>query len=159
MPQKIKKKTMKVSCYEYAVYLLSIRLLSVGQLRQKLQKKGYTEAEIAEVIQRLSDLKYLNDEQFAQIYFENLIKYKLFGYFGIKKKLLERKIASAEVEKLLRKFSIADELVIARKAAAKNPRKTREQLVRLLSSKGFRSDVVFKVANVRLEDPDQAPAE
>lgn len=158
MLQKIKKKRNKLSARDYALYLLSMRLLSSGSLAQKMAQKGYSQEETSEVIQRLTDLQLLNDEQFAQIYFDNLVKYKLFGYFGIKKKLIERKISAALTEKLLRQFSVRDELAIARKVLARQKRGSgkekesdKQRLVRALASKGFRSETIFKALGV---DPE-----
>jgi regulatory protein len=140
----------KLSAFDYAVYLLSSRLLSVGQLSEKLGKKGYAEDDVDKAISRLTDLRYLNDEQFAQIYFENLKKYKLFGYFGIKKKLLEKKLGSKIIDALLASFSAAEELQIAKKAVAKKKGKNSSQIVRFLQSKGFRSAAIFGVAQVNI---------
>jgi len=148
MTEKIKKKANKLPAWEYALYLLSLRLRTAGDLEQKMARKGYTPVEITEVIQRLTDLQFLNDEQFAQIYFDNLLKYKLFGYYGIKKKLIEKKIAPALVERLLRGFSPAAELAIARKLLGRGRGKSRQQQVRQLSGKGFRGDVIFKAVGV-----------
>ncbi len=148
-----KKRTFKkFSCKDYALFLVSLRSQSVGQMREKLQKKGYPEDEIDATIQRLAELNYLNDEQFAQIYFDNLKKYKSFGYFGIKKKLIEKKLPKKEIEALLKGFTLKEETEIAKRLLSKNKSKTHDQQVRSLQSKGFRGDVVFKVTKVVLED-------
>ncbi|MDB4940369.1 MAG: recX [Candidatus Doudnabacteria bacterium] len=148
-----KKRSFKnISCKDYALFLVSLRAQSIGQMRTKLAKKGYPEDEIEAAIQRLSELNYLNDEQFAQIYLDNLKKYKNFGYFGIKKKLMEKKINSKQIEALLKSFTLKEETEIARRLIEKNPRKNRIQIVRALQSKGFRTDVVFKITKFVPED-------
>jgi regulatory protein len=153
-PEKFKKKRSfkNISCKDYALFLVSLRAQSVGQMQEKLQKKGYPDDEIDATILRLSELNYLNDDQFAQIYLDNLKKYKNFGYFGIKKKLMEKKIPSKQVEKLLKTFTLKEEQEIAKRLIEKNQRKSREQMVRALQSKGFRTDVIFKVTKVSLEE-------
>src|SRR4051794_37048429 len=114
MQPRAKKRTFKnISCKDYALFLVSLRAQSVGQMRQKLQRKGYPDDEIDATIQRLAELDYLNDEQFAQIYLDNLKKYKSSGYFGIKKKLMEKKIPSKQIEKLLQGLSLKEEAEIA----------------------------------------------
>src|SRR5438046_969591 len=90
--QNTKSKTSKPSCQDYALFLLSLRGQATAILQEKLVRKGYAQAEIAAAIKRLTELGYLNDDQFAQIFFDNLMKYKGFGYFGIKKKLMQKKI-------------------------------------------------------------------
>ncbi len=147
-----KKNSKNISCKDYALFLVSLRAQSVGQMRQKLERKGYPKDEIDATVLRLAELNYLNDEQFAQIYFDNLKKYKSFGYFGIKKKLMEKKISPKGIDNLLRHFSLKDETEIAKRLLAKNPRKSRDQQVRSLQSKGFRGDVVFKVTKVVVEE-------
>ena len=149
--QNVKKNLMSLPSYDYAVYLLSMRLQSSGELALKMKRKGYGKSETSDAIQRLTDLGFVNDAQFAQIYFENLVKYKLFGYFGIKKKLMQRFIAPAIVDSLLRKFTVSNETLIAGKILAKNKSKTKEQLARMLVSRGFRSEVVYKVSGAAEE--------
>ncbi|GAC1413358.1 MAG: hypothetical protein NVSMB66_5090 [Candidatus Doudnabacteria bacterium] len=122
-------------------------------MREKLRRKKYPENEIESAIQRLTELKYLDDDQYAQIYLDNLKKYKNFGYFGIKKKLKEKKILDKAIEALLKDFSLKEETEIAKRLIFKNPRKSREQMVRALQSKGFRSDVIFKATKVITETP------
>ena len=135
----------KVAAFDYGVFLLSLRLQSTESVRQKLLKKKYPAAEVADTIVRLLELKYLNDSQFAEVYFENLKKYKSFGFFGIKKKLMDAKLPAVLIERLLKDFSLKDELSIAKKFVAKNSAKTAVQLSRMLASRGFRADTVYKV--------------
>ena len=148
---KFRKKQNNISCKDYALFLVSLRAQSIGQLREKLQKKKYPDEEIDAAIERLAELNYLNDQQFAQIYLENLKKYKSFGYFGIKKKLIEKKLPRKEVEALLKSFTLKDETEIARRLIDKNNKKSKEQLVRALQSRGFRADVVFKLLKYSYE--------
>lgn len=151
-----KRRSKNISCKDYALFLVSLRAQSVGQMREKLSRKGYPESEIDETILRLAELNYLNDEQFAQIYLDNLKKYKSFGYFGIKKKLMEKKIPSKQIENLLKSFTLKEEKEIAdrvvKKSKALHPDAGREKLVRSLQSKGFRGDVIFKVTKVSVNE-------
>ncbi len=149
---KAKKKQNNISCKDYALFLVSLRAQSIGQLREKLEKKKYPAEEIDAAIERLAELNYLNDQQFAQIFFENLKKYKNFGYFGIKKKLIEKKLPKKDVGALLKTFTLKEEAEIAKRLMEKNKNKSREQLVRAMQSKGFRGDVVFKVTKISIEE-------
>ena len=134
------------SAEQYATYLLSSRMLSVGQLLEKLKKKGYSQEDSENVIQRFRQMKYLDDDQFAQIYFENLKKYKNFGYFGIKKKLIERKLGTEVINNLLNSFTITEEKKIAHRLLEKSAKgKTAEKQYRMLQTRGFRGEVVAKV--------------
>lgn len=148
---KQKNKTNKLSCQDYALFLLSLRAQSVKLIAEKLKRKGYEDSDIDSAIQRLSELGYLNDAQFAQIFFDNLVKYKSFGYFGIKKKLAQKKIESKIIDKLLKQLTLKEESEIARRLLDKAKNKTYEQKVRALQSKGFRSDVIFKLTKAEVE--------
>lgn len=132
-----------ISAFDYAVYLLSLQLQSSGSIRDKLGRKKYPQADIDDAINRLTEMRYLDDGQFAQIYFENLKAYKNFGYFGMKKKMMDKKLAPELIESVLGELSRKDELALAKRVVSKNSRKTKEQLARMLASRGFRSDAVY----------------
>jgi regulatory protein len=134
------------SANEYATFLLSSRMLSSGQIREKLAKKGYTTTDTENVVKDFERLKYLDDGQFAQIFSENLKKYKNFGYFGIKKKLMERKLSSEVIDGVLSEFTIAQEKAIAKRLLEKSGAgKSPEKHYRMLQSRGFRGEVIAKV--------------
>ena len=71
--------------YEYAVYLLSLSLRTSGELENKMREKGYSSENIGKVIQELATNRYVDDSRYAEVYLENLKKYKTFGFYGIKK--------------------------------------------------------------------------
>jgi regulatory protein len=147
---KFNKKLTSFSAFDYALFLVSMRAQSEGQLREKLLRKKYEKKESEEAIKRLKELKYLDDGQFAQIYLDNLKKYKHFGYYGIKKKLMEKKFPKAMIEELLSHFSLKDEREIAKRFLESSAavKKTKEQQMRMLQNRGFRSEVVMKVRGV-----------
>lgn len=148
---KLNKKLIKVSAYDYAIFLLSLKLQSEGQIAEKLGKKAYPKEDIEAAILRLKELGYLNDNQFAQNYFDNLKKYKSFGYFGIKRKLMEKKIPSKLIEKTLRELTAKEELAIARRLLSKGTKVLdKQKQVRMLQSRGFRSQAVFEATKIRI---------
>jgi regulatory protein len=113
-PSKTKEPDNLNKAYDYAVFLLSLSLRTIGEVVKKMQSRGYTEAIILEVIDRLKEQKYLDDQRYAEVYLENLKAYKNFGYYGIKKKFMEKKIPTQLVESVLAEgLSIADEIKIA----------------------------------------------
>jgi regulatory protein len=141
--------------YEYALYLLGLRLRTENELKEKLRIKGYKEAVIDSVMEELKKLKYVDDIRLAETYLENLKKYKTFGYFGIKKKFLEKKFPTEMAERLLREnFTLGEEVKIAKKLLDKKSRGgkavDKEQFQKLaasLRSKGFRNEAIFSVLN------------
>ena len=65
--------------YEYAVFLLSLKLRTIGEVLKKMQGRGYSPHVIDEVIERLKAQKYLDDQRYAEIFLENLKIYRNFG--------------------------------------------------------------------------------
>ncbi len=149
--------------YNYAVFLLGIRLRTEGELREKLKVKKYQQTVIDEVTSRLKSQRFLDDRQFAEIFLDNLKKYKNFGYYGIKKKLIEKRLPASIIEQVLSEgLSEEEEMKIAerllkrieirdkRKEDKPQYQKLRfgtglsQKLAQKLRAKGFRSGVISK---------------
>ncbi len=132
--------------YEKAVKLLSVRLHTTGELYRKLKIRGFQDQAIRPVLRQLEEQKFLDDERFAQIFVDNFKRYKDFGYFGVKAKLLSRQIPSEMAAKALEEFlTLEDEKKIAERLLKKLKRQGRsgyEKLARSLKSRGFRLDVI-----------------
>lgn len=155
----------------YAMFLLNIRLRTEGELRGKLKAKSYkftqhrSEASgaglkiIDDVIRRLKDRHYIDDQRYAEVFLENLKKYKSWGYYGVKKKLMEKKLPMPIIENVLSEgLSEEEELEIAKRFIKKAnslplrgraeggvSREQRTKLARKLAAKGFRGSVVAKL--------------
>lgn len=134
--------------YDKAVQLLAHRMHTTGELYAKLKTRGFKDADIRAVLRQLEEQKFLDDQRFAEIFTDNLKRYKDFGYFGIKAKLLQRKIDNTMAEAALNEFyTLEDELLVARRFIGKlkrQGRKEQDKILRSLASKGFRSEVVRK---------------
>jgi SOS response regulatory protein OraA/RecX len=102
--------------YEYAVFLLSLKLRTVGEILKKMKNRGFSEAVIELVIEKLKAQKYLDDEKYVEVFLENLKMYKSFGYYGIKKKFMEKNIPPVLIEAILSKnFTLTDEMKVAKR--------------------------------------------
>lgn len=75
-----------------ALRLLSYRGRSKEELRSKLSERGFDEAVIRKVIDRFSELKYLDDEIFARDWARHLALYRLWGDRRIEISLREKGI-------------------------------------------------------------------
>jgi regulatory protein len=137
---------MDEKAYNYAVRLLTVKMRTVGELQQKLKQKGFSGPVILEVIRKLEELDFINDERYAQIFVENLKQYRDFGFYMIRNKLHLKKVPTDVAEKVLQAFfSGEDELALARrfvKKLKKQGRKDYAQLARSLNSKGYHMDVI-----------------
>ncbi len=153
--------------YEYAVFLLSLKLRTIGEVLTKMSERGYSQAVIEKTIDQLKQQRYLDDNRYAEIYLENLKAYRNFGFYGIKKKLMEKKLPLALVEKLLAEnLSIKDEQKIAERLLKREgfevkakstdeevhyrtydeeSDKEKNKLSNRLRARGFRSEVISRL--------------
>jgi len=134
--------------YDKAIKLLSIRLHTTGELHRKLKQRGFKDPDILPVLRRLEELDFLNDERFAQIFVDNLKRFKDWGYYGIKAKLQQRQIPSDISAAALSDFFTAlDEEAVAHRLVGKLKKRkqaTYEKLARSMQSKGFRMEAIKK---------------
>jgi regulatory protein len=172
---KRKKKTQEPEsfekAYDYAVFLLSLHLRTVGEVLKKMQDRGFTEQAIGQVLEQLKAQRYLDDQRYAEIFLENLKTYRNFGYYGIKKKMMEKKLPMNLIESVLEEgLSKEEEAKIAKRLlkkegfAVKSPataeqdndlhyqtfsdgqqNKEKAKMSQRLKSRGFRSDVIAKL--------------
>ena len=110
--------------------------------------RKFSREEIKETINRLIEEKLLDNSQFAQMFLDNLIKYKNFGFYMLKAKLMQRGVAGSEAESLLKEtLSFEQELETAQRFAERNQGVDKLKLAQKLSSRGFRSEVIRRVSD------------
>lgn len=114
--KKAKDATSVTEAQGYALRLLEFRFRGEDELRARLKEKEFTTATIEQTVDKLRDLKYLDDSRLL----ESLIReYKEFGLYGpvyIQQKLLQRKFTKEQIEKALKTFyTPEDELAVAKK--------------------------------------------
>lgn len=137
--------------YDYAVFLLGIRLRTEGELREKMRLKRYNAETIDSVINQLKEQHYIDDQRFAEVFLENLKKYKSWGYYGIKKKMMEKKLPASIIEQVLSEgLSEEEELKIARRFFKNHEYGImnyveKQKAAQRLAAKGFRSGVISKI--------------
>jgi regulatory protein len=141
-----KEKKSQISAYDQGIKYLSIRIHTIFELRNKLKRKNFSKDEIDETINRLIEQKYLNDDDFARTFVQNLVKYKSFGYYGIKNKLRQRGIDDKISDPILgEELDLETEKKIAQKAIGKTHNKDSMKLAQMLARKGFRNQVVSEL--------------
>lgn len=145
-----------------AFRLLAARARSEKELRIKLREKGFDEAIVGEVTERLRELKFLDDESFAVQWARNLGVNKLFGNRRIALSLQEKGIPSPLIEKAInevrREISEADALItwIRKKRTSRDHKemgvREKRRLAGSLMGKGFPPDLIFCVLNQSKEE-------
>lgn len=142
--------------YNYAIFLLGLSMRTQGEIEFKMKMRGYTAEVIEQVIEKLLADKYINDNEYAEVYIRNFKDYQTYGLFMIKKKMMERRLAPALIEsKLSELFTEEDELVVAKRYAKKTfakladikklPYEEKQKFLRKLLSRGVRINVATKL--------------
>ena len=139
--------------YDKAVKLLKIRPHHSEELTKKLLLRGFAKSDINSVILKLTDEKLIDNQQFAQMYLDSLLRFKSFGFYGLKAKLMSRGIASNEADNLLKEnLSIELEKEIALRVVEKQKEPDKIKLAQKLSRKGFRSEVIREILSTFVPD-------
>jgi regulatory protein len=136
---------------EKALRLLKLRPHTVFELSTKLKRAGFDKNTIEAVASDLVSQDYLNDQRFAEAFLDSLIKYKTFGFYGLRAKLIQRGIDARIIEELLtQNLNLDSEQKIAEKMLAKTRETDSIKQARSLASKGFRTEVIRRVLKIHL---------
>lgn len=82
-----------LSTFDQAMSLLSYREHASKELFTKLKTRGHAEGDISDVIGRLTEMNYLNDARFAEIFVRSKISRSL-GAYRILQELSQKGITS-----------------------------------------------------------------
>lgn len=97
---------------EKAVSLLSARMLSAGQLNEKLMAKGATERQAAEIVAWVIDIGLLNEEEYAKTLARHY-QARGYGVYKIKDELYRRQIPRQYWEQALGELEDPEEIIDA----------------------------------------------
>ena len=140
--------------FEKALRLLSFRDRSRQEMLSGLKDRGFSEPVLSRTIDRLTELKYLDDEAFSVRYARHLAVNRLYGdrriemaltEKGIERDIVRRGIAQARQE-LAQKDAISlllDKKIGGRKKDLDPAEKRR--IAQFLLRRGFSSSVVYEV--------------
>ena len=129
-------------CLNYALNLLSKSVKTEKEIIAKLKKRGYVSEIIDNVIFKLKDYGYVNDEEFTEKYINSYSKNK--GKRLLKSELKLKGVSDAIIEDKF--LSVENELETAIKIAEKYVKnkpvdiKTKQKCYKYLLSKGFSYD-------------------
>lgn len=165
--QKNRKSNVKdldlAAAKQKAFRLLSLRPHSEKELEKKLREKGFPAVVIKETLEKLHDLKYLNDASFAGQWARNLIVNKFWGNKKVIASLREKGIAAElidlSIEKAREEISeeAAIEILIKKKAAQKKISafdvKEKQRIFQNLMGRGFPPGLILnKLGRIKKED-------
>lgn len=139
---------MTIEAYDKALDYLNRKMYSRGELEDRLRRKGFREEDVKKTLDQLEDEGLVDDRQYAKTYLRNLTEYKTFGYYGIRLKLLKKKLNKNLIDELLKSKVTQDvEREIAKRFLEKtiNKGRSKTSLMQALNRKGFRTPVIFDV--------------
>jgi regulatory protein len=97
----------------YAAQALSARALTISELREKLKRRASEAADVDEILARLKESGYLNDQRFAESYASWRRDDGGFGKTRVLRDLLARRVAPAVARKAAENaFEGADEIAM-----------------------------------------------
>ena len=137
-----------------AYRLLSMRPHSEKELEKKLREKGFSLVVVKEALEKLHDLKYLDDAFFARQWARNLAVNKLWGnrkiIVSLQEKGVEAELISAAVEEARREISEEEAIafLIKKKASRKKvdilDLKEKKRIFQSLMGRGFPPGLILK---------------
>lgn len=141
---------------QYAFRILAKKRYTCFELRKKLneylkRREITDDSVLTKVLSRLTELKYLDDRQYAVDYIRDRLKLKPRGEFLLIHELKRRGIPEDTIEDTLssnpvdESGSATDALTRRKRRWETLPRQqAREKAFRFLSSRGFRPDAIYK---------------
>jgi len=140
--------------YNYCFLLLTSRPYSELEIRRKIKTrfKKIRTKQINVALEKLKELKYINDAEFAENYINYRTKISPRGKFLLKQELLKKGIKESLIEQVLNKIDL-DELDLAKQLVEHKikslksfeSQKQKDKLMRFLQSRGFGYDVIKEV--------------
>lgn len=152
------KNSQKLKTYDeimhYSLWLISRKRYTQKELERKFQEKKYgTKSDQKKVIERLKQLKYIDDKEFAKDYIrtrllinpkgKNLLKLEL-KLKGIDKEFIDNAIENADINEV----EVAINVLERKKKSLEridDRQKKKEKIMRILSSRGFMLDTIYKI--------------
>ena len=138
---------------QYAFLLLSYKARTTSELTQRLTRKGFSPDIVYHTLQRLAELKMVDDAGFAKRFAEDRIAIGHKGKWRVRGELLKRGIDRKQIDAAMEQAP--DETAAAREVAEKylsrnkrlEPVVLKRRLYALLARRGFSLDTIRRVMN------------
>jgi len=145
----------KLDPYSYALRLLSLKPRTEKELRDSLKKRGASEEKIEEIITHLSELGYIDDNLYAEVFSRFGARERKWGRFRLLLEMKKRGIAEEVAEKAVSRYFSEEEKeedvlkrALEKRLRMTGPPKDIAQFKRLydyLARKGFPSNLILSV--------------
>lgn len=136
--------------FNRALRYLGLRIRSKKELQGYLQKKKFDPQVISQVVDKLTEIKFLNDEEYAKSFFRTRQEYKGKSKYFIKYELKQKGVEADIIENI---SSTAQEDLRTAKDFIERKRRVysrlsklefEQKMMGLLSSRGFNFDTIIK---------------
>lgn len=139
---------------QYAFLLLSYKARTTSELKQRLGRKGFSPDIISHTLQRLAELKMVDDAGFARRFAEDRITIGHKGKWRVRGELLKRGIDRKQIDEAI--AEAPDEVAAAKEVAQKylsrnrrlEPDVLKRRVFALLARRGFSPDTIRQAINV-----------
>ena len=154
--RKIKEENDRKVAFDLAVSYMEKYVVSEKGIRDYLKKKLFSGTVIFDVVAKLKDYGFVDDEAFAKNYFETLSASR--GKRAIANKLKEKGIANEIIDNLLENVEDEEEIAKATALAEKFVKnrdyslKTKQKCIAHLIYKGYDYSVAQQATNITFSD-------
>ena len=139
---------------QYAFLLLSYRARTTTELRQRLARKGFSPDVVSRTLQRLAELKMVDDAGYARQFVQDRVSIGHKGKWRVRGELIKRGVAREHIEEAL--AAAPDETAAAREVAEKylsrnkrlEPAVLKRRLYAFLARRGFSPDTIRHVTDL-----------
>jgi regulatory protein len=139
---------------QYAFLLLSYKARTTSELTQRLTRKGFSPDIVARTLQRLAELKMVDDAGFARRFAEDRINIGHKGKWRVRGELLKRGVDRKQIDEAI--AEAPDEVAAAKEVAQKylsrnkrlEPAILKRRLYAFLARRGFSPDTIRHVTNL-----------
>ena len=133
--------------WNYTLWLLGRQAYTTGQLRDKLRRKGASEETMTRVLDKLAELKLVDDALYAETFVRSRSRTK--GAIRLRQELFQKGVAEPLVDRAVGTLDEGAQLESAAALAEKNrwrwkgePRARYAKAYAFLARRGFSGDVV-----------------
>lgn len=153
--------------WDVSTKFLANRMKTKGQLEIHLQNKGYDKTEIVDVLGRCEEFGYLDDAEYAAVYFSHRIP-KGYAFQRIALELSQRGVSQNDIQAGLERFvaekgydPFEDELKRGRDEAQKilrgmpHDKKTLAKAGRKLVSLGYQPETIYTIIGEYMRGKNQ----
>ncbi|RLC25467.1 MAG: regulatory protein RecX [Deltaproteobacteria bacterium] len=129
-----------------AIKYLSYQPRTVHEIRKHIQKKGFDDDIVKKIIEILLEKKYLDDNNYAQLFIQGRVRNKPKSKFAFRYELKKKGVSSLVIDKILEQY---DDQTLAIKSVKPKIRlwqnfddkKFKKKMMNYLRYRGFNYDI------------------